>query len=735
VENHWKIQEHTFTSDIKQIRSQETVFTIGNGYFCTRGSFEEGYPHATPATLLYGIFDDIPISKEELANTPDWLTIQLFVNGERFRMDRGQILAYKRTLDMKTAVVARTVHWKGDNGVVVRIQSERFASLADQHVGIIHYNVMVEESPRQQAVHIQLRAGLNTAQSNQDVMHWETVDQGHQQDRLWLLSETRHSAVRLAQVVSLRTDTPEVQKEIIDSDIDPSIHLSTTLTPGETLNTEKILVMYTSRGESEPLVHALTHHERLRSANIRQGASSSPFIYDALFAQHKKVWHDFWQEADVVLEGDIKAQLGLRYSIYQLRINASDNDDRYSIAAKGLTGCGYHGHIFHDTEIFMLPFFTYELPHIARNLLLYRYHLLPAAHEKARANGYNGAQYPWESTLDGQEATPPSMIHPETGQIIAVLNGFIELHITSSIAYATWEYWRITGDNEFLRDYGAEILLSTALFWDSRAEPKGDHYEINDVIGPDEWHEHVNNNAHTNFMAQDNLQNALAAYEWLQANAPEKAQELAHQLDMSEQRLAHMRDVCEHLHLPIDPETGLIEQFDGFFQLKKLDQNQYLWRKQSYQAILGQEKIQEYQLVKQADTLMMLTMLRQKFDRKVKETNWNYYFPITDHDYGSSLTPAFHAILASELGHPEDAYNMFMKGALVDLENQRGNTPEGIHAACAGAVWQAAIFGFAGLRVTNEGYTTNPCWPDGWQRLAFSFKHKGKPIYIDLNRA
>ena len=314
MENHWQIQEHTFTSDIKQIRSQETVFTIGNGYFCTRGSFEEGYPHATPATLLYGIFDDIPISKEELANTPDWLTIQLFVNGERFPHGQGPNFSLQAHIGYEDSGSCSTVRWKGDNGVVVRIQSERFASLADQHVGIIHYNVMVEESPRQQAVHIQLRAGLNTAQSNQDVMHWETLDQGHQQDRLWLLSETRHSAVRLAQVVSLRTDTPEVQKEIIDSDIDPSIHLSTTLTPGKTLNTEKILVMYTSRDESEPLVHALTHHERLRSANIRQGASSSPLIYDALFAQHKKVWHDFWQEADIVLEGDIKAQLGLRYS-------------------------------------------------------------------------------------------------------------------------------------------------------------------------------------------------------------------------------------------------------------------------------------------------------------------------------------------------------------------------------------------------------------------------------------
>ncbi len=458
--------------------------------------------------------------------------------------------------------------------------------------------------------------------------------------------------------------------------------------------------------------------------------------YDRLRTKHQDAWQQFWQVADVIIEGDTRAQLGIRYNIYQLRINASSHDSRYSIAAKGLTGFGYRGHIFHDTEIFMLPFFTYVMPDIARNLLLYRYRLLPAARKKAASNGYEGAQYPWESTLDGEETTPPSIVHPETGEVIPVLNGFIELHITASIAHAVGEYWHISGDDEFMRDYGTELLLSTAMFWASRIEKNVDHgdYEITNVIGPDEWHEHVNNNAYTNYMARWNIQLALETFDWLQIAAPNKARELIQQLGLNSQRFELWQDIVKHLRILQDSKTGVYEQFEDFFKLELLDQTQFKGRKDSYQGILGVQPLQKYQIVKQADVLMLLTVLDQEFDLKTKKANWDYYYPITDHDYGSSLTPAFHVILACELGLTEDAYKLFMKGALVDLENLRGNTPEGIHTACSGAVWQAAILGFAGLRVTNDGYTTNPSWPDGWTRLAFNFKLKGTLIHIDLRK-
>lgn len=749
--NVWQINEDRFNP--KKLTVDETVYTIGNGYFGTRGSFEEGHLGATPATLLFGVFDNIPIGKEELANVPDWLRIVLFVNDDRFRLDKGKILEFHRTLDMQKAVLTRTVRWESPSGIRLKLDIERFASLADEHVGAIRYSVTVEELPKDMVeANLTIRASLNTAVGNYDLMHWETVDQNHDADLIWLHSQTRHSHVQLVQAMSFTTSTPGFHKELIESDIAPAIRLGGPLAAGETVTTEKIVVMYTSRDVSNPLAMAMVHLSTILTRGDASDLSEERAIveykdyapasdkkidpYPILRSKHEEAWQQFWQQADIIIEGDDKAQQAIRYNIYQLRISASSTDSRYSIAAKGLTGFGYRGHIFHDTEIFMLPFFIYEQPDIARNLLLYRYHLLPAARAKAEHNGYQGAQYPWESTLNGEETTPISIVHPESGELIPVLNGHIELHITASVAYAVWHYWHVTGDNAFMRDYGAEILLNTAKYWANRARYNADRhdYEIDDVIGPDEWHEHVNNNVYTNYMAKWNIETATDVLHWLRKTTPEKEREMVRKLDVTDERLAHWHDVAEHMHIPQNQQTHVFEQFDGFFELEHLDQEDYKGRTASYQAILGVKPVQQYQIVKQADVLMLLTVLRDHFDLETKRANWEYYYPITDHDYGSSLTPALHVILACELGYVDTAYNLFMKGALVDLENPRGNSAEGIHDACCGAVWQAAVFGFAGLTLTDDGYTTQPCLPDNWTRLAFKFLRNAEEYSVDLRK-
>ncbi len=694
--NLWHISEDSF--DPKLLHSRETIYTIGNGYLGTRGTFEEGYPAAMPATLLFGVFDDIAIGKEELANAPDWLPLKLFINGERFRLDKGKVLAYCRSLDMQNGLLSRSVHWESPGGIRLKITVERFASLADEHVGAIRFSVAAEEQTTTAAdLDVVLWATLNTAVGNNDLMHWETVDQGGENELLWLHSQTRHSHVQLAQSMSFSTPSPGFEREVFESDIAPGIRFQWKLVPGATVTAEKIVVMYTSRDSDDPLKSALEHHDNIKHSGFAD-----------LFGQDKEAWRDFWRVSDIIIEGDDKAQQAIRYNIYQLRISASAHDSRYSIAAKGLTGFGYHGHIFHDTENFMLPFYIYVQPSIARNLLFYRYHLLPAAREKARENGLEGAQYPWESTLDGKEVAPETIMHPELGILISVPHGRRQLHITADIAYRVWQYRYMTGDDEFMRDYGAELLLSTAMFWASRAErhPERHEYEFNDVVGPDEWHEHANNNAYTNYMARWNIQAGLKILDWLRKKAPAKAEELAIQLDLTAVRLDHWRDVVANMRFPKDKQsgesildlredvrvanmhflkdkqTGLIEEFDGFFQLEPLDQNKYNnGRTTSYQGILGMEPVQRYQIVKQADVLMLLTLMSERFSLETKRVNWDYYYPITDHDYGSSLTPALHVILACELGHIDKAYDLYMKGALTDLEDKRLNAASGIHEA------------------------------------------------------
>jgi len=750
--NPWHIEEREF--DPKKLHSRETVYTIGNGYFGTRGTFEEGYPKANPGTLLFGVFDKIAIAKEELANAPDWLAIKLFVNDERFRLDQGKILDYHRILDMQHGILRRVVRWESPGGIRIRITSERFASLADEHVGVIRYSLTVEEQPETEGkLNVLIWSALDMNVGNYDLIHWESVEQRRDGELLWLQSQTRHSSVQLVQTMSFTCRDCEFQKELTRSDTSPSIRIYKDLAVGETMTVEKVVVMYTSRDVEDPLQTAIEHHHKILQSSASPAESSKHYTvlvegatyvnpcmqvepFETLLAEHKKAWQDYWQVSDVIIEGDDKAQQAVRYNIYQLRVSASSHDSRYSIAAKGLTGFGYRGHVFHDTEIFMLPYFTYVHPDIARNLLMYRYRLLPAARAKAKSNGYAGAQYPWESTLNGEETTPPAIVHPETGELVPVLNGQIELHITASIAHGVWQYWQFTGDDEFMREYGTELLLNTAEFWASRVvwNPESSQYEIDNVIGPDEWHEHVNNNAFTNYMARWNIQAAIDALRWLKSTAPDKAKELTQQLDLHEKRLARWHDVITYIRIPQDKRTRLIEQFDGFFKLELFDQAKYQGRTTSYQGILGMKVVQYYQIIKQADVLMLLTTLDQQFDLKTKKVNWDFYYPITDHDYGSSLTPAFHVILACELGLVETAYQMFMKGALVDLEDQRGNSDEGIHCACAGAVWQAAILGFAGLRFTDDGYTTSPLWPESWTRLAFTCFYKGKQLLIDLRK-
>ncbi|HEX3034231.1 MAG TPA: beta-phosphoglucomutase, partial [Thermodesulfobacteriota bacterium] len=319
-------------------------------------------------------------------------------------------------------------------------------------------------------------------------------------------------------------------------------------------------------------------------------------------------------------------------------------------------------------------------------------------------------------------------------EIMRIWCGDIEHHITADVAYAVYQYWQVTGDDEFMRDYGAEIILDTARFWGSRAEwneAKG-RYEINDVIGPDEYHEHVDNNAYTNNLARLNLRTAFGVLDWLRKTDPRKAKELEGRLDLSPQRLAHWQDVRDRIYLGFDPRTELFEQFEGFFKLKNADLNSFEPRTKSMQAILGMEGVQAYQVIKQPDVLMLLYLLRDEYDLKILKKNWSYYTQRTDLTYGSSLGPSIHAVLAARLGDIPAAYHHFIHAARTDLEDVRGNTAEGIHAATDGGLWQAVVFGFGGLEIVDGKPATTPRLPDHWKRLKFRIQYHGKPYDFDL---
>jgi trehalose/maltose hydrolase-like predicted phosphorylase len=718
--NLWLVSEDSFGP--KKQHHKETIFTLGNGYLCTRGAFEEGYPNDHRATFIHGVFDEAPIVFTELANAPDWLPIQILLNGERFSLDSGTIESFQRALDLHTGLLTRVVRWRSPSGTSATLTFERFASLADEHLLFSRCRVTPEFAGT-----VEVRVGLNGNMHNEGLVHWQWLDQGERDGTIYLHNRTRKSRIDIATAMHL---TNILGRETLREDWDvqnaPTRMVRFETVPGQTVGIEKRVAVFTSRDVSSA--------EVVKAAVNKARAAES---WNVAVEANNQAWEKEWERTDVVIQGDNEAQIAIRFNLFQMLIAAPRHDDRVNIGAKTLSGFGYRGHAFWDTEIFMLPLFTYTAPHIAKNLLNYRYRNLAGARRKAQANGFEGAQFPWESADTGDEVTPTWVPHfADRTKLVRIWTGDIEVHISADIAHAAYQYWQATGDDEWFIAKGAELILDTAKFWASRAEwnTEAGRYEFNDVIGPDEYHEHVDNNAYTNRLARWNLQTAFEVVAWLKEHAPAKADELIERLDLHEQRFEKWDDVIEKVYLHIEP-SGLIEQFEGYYQRKYIDLAALEPRTKSAQEIFGIEGCNETQVLKQPDVLMLQYVLRDHYSDESVRVNYDYYMPRTDHTYGSSLGPSIMTIMACEVGKPEDAYEHFIRAVRADLRDVRGNAGDGIHAASAGGTWQSVVFGFGGLRVTPAGWTTHPRLPKHWKRLSFNFFHHGKIQEVDIRGA
>ncbi|MBD2015032.1 beta-phosphoglucomutase [Microcoleus sp. FACHB-53] len=721
----WAVIETQF--DPAQLHYKETVFTVGNGYLGTRGSFEEGYRGAMGATLIHGVYDDVPVVHTELANCPDWLPLVVIINGDRFRLDQGEILSYRRQLDVRRGVLSRDVRWRSESGYTVDIHLERFASLVDQHVLALRCQVTALNFEGK----VEIQASINGYPDNQGVMHWEWLNQGdvttdEGDHAAWIHLRTRNTGIELGMATRVTVSDANASVRVSGCQGYPSLAATFPVQSGQTVTLEKLVTVFTSREEKAPAQAAVD--------KIKQQPN-----YATLLSAQEAAWEEVWQSSDVVIEGDTKAQLAIRYNLFQLLISAPRHDDTVSIPAKTLSGFAYRGHVFWDTEIFIQPFMIFTQPDLARNLLTYRYHTLNGARRKAKDSGYKGAMFAWESAGTGDEVTP-RWVPPadDSEELVRIWCGDRELHINTDVAYAVWQYWQATGDDAWMRDYGAELVLDTAVYWGSRVEwnPKQEHYEIREVIGTDEYHEHVSNNTFTNRMVQWHLEKALVVLDWLHNQYPEQGATLEGKLQVTLERQARWRDIISNIWIPYDPETGIIEQCEGFFKLEDINLADYEPRTKSMQTILGIEGASKRQVLKQPDVLMLLYLLRETpgifSDLRTLQANWDYYAPRTDITYGSSLGPAIHAALASYLNQPEEAYERFMQAALVDLEDTRRNAKEGIHAASAGGVWQALVFGFAGIRINDAYPQAKPHLPKGWTRLKFKLQWRGEWYEFDL---
>jgi len=713
-EDTWRVWESPGLTS----QAWETNFTIGNGYFCTRGTYEEPHSQEIRATLVHGLYDAVPIFFEELVNCPDWTGLEIQVDGETFLPGHGKILEHQRWMDLRDGSLHRWIWWQSPSGKSIHFRTVRFASMADPHLGIQFCTISAEDSP----CALRIRTSLPTTPENPGLppfpylgySHWQVDKIFQEEGKVGLKLKSKGRGLGLGAALALFATGQGIPRfSLLPCPKAPALLVDVALRPWQTFGLVKFFALYTSRDAPDPLEKA---QAKVAEA-LRKG-------YFQLLREHRRAWQNLWKDCDVEVDGDEEIQRAIRFNLYHLLI-AAPQTEGMSIPAKGLTGFGYRGHIFWDTEIFVLPFFIHTIPEKARRCLSYRALTLPGARANACRRGWKGAHFAWESGSSGEDITPRWVPSPD-GSPVPIHTGERQHHITADVAYAVWRYWQATGDEGFLKSQGAEIILSAAQFWASRVEKEGETYVLRHVIGPDEYHEDVDNNAYTNWMARWNLLMGAELWKKLSLENPALRAELAERLGLNDQEVRHWLEIADKLTFLYDQETGLIEQFTGFFQLEDLNLKTLEPRRQSLWDLLGRERVNRAQVLKQPDVLMIFHLFPEEFSLEVVKKNWEYYEPRTDHAFGSSLGPAIHAALAARLGEVHKAYEFFRQAAFMDLNDLRGNTRDGIHLASAGGLWQALVFGFAGVRVTPEGPVAWPRLPPHWKRLRFSFLWRGQ---------
>ncbi|WED24624.1 glycoside hydrolase family 65 protein [Vibrio sp. JC009] len=730
----WIVEETAFDSAFQG--KCEVVMSQGNGYMGTRSATEEKYVGQVRNTFIAGTFNKFDENEvTELPNAADMSAIEIFIDGRRFHLETGEVSKYSRRLNVKNGELIREFNWTNSEGKTFAMRFRRFISQANLHLMAFQ----VEVTPVDCEATVEIRSGVDAQLSNTGAQHFHEGEKRIYDKRfIELLQHTTESKVDFVFITTHRTFVDGIE-EVIEPVLQMDrrkvwVNLSRELKAGETLTTEKTGVVHTSRDKAFDVEGY--ELQALRGHALENIKASAERRFDELLADSAVEWDRRWDGMNITIGGSDFDQLAIRFAQYQLNIFTPMHDSRFGIGAKGLSGEGYKGHSFWDTEVFMLPFFIYTMPEVARSLLEYRFKTLDGARKKASDNGYIGAQFPWESALTGEEVTPVwGAVDIITGKSTKIWSGFIEQHITCDITYALWQYYQITGDQKFMDEMGYEIMFDTATFWTSRLEwlEEREMWGICNVIGPDEYKEHIDNNAFTNYMVVENIRLAIRYYDDLAANNPELLAALSEKLDLEQARKMWLEKV-EDIYLPQPREEDkVIPQDDTYLQKEVIDLTKY--KEQPFVGGLFQdynlEQVNEMQVSKQADLMVLFLQLEDKFDLETKLANWNYYEPKTLHD--SSLSLSTHSVLASDVGNPELSYDLFSQAAAIDIGQNMKSSDHGIHAASIGGMWQCVVYGFGGVRMLGGKLRIKPNLPESWDSLNFPIYWKGERLEITVD--
>lgn len=718
----WLVEEETFEE--KFLGKTESIFSQGNGYIGLRSSTVENYVHQVRNMFVNGTFNKADENEvTELPNAADILELEISLNNHIMNLQQGEVSNYSKVLNLKTGELIRSFIWNYEN-IKIKFESKRFVSLANKRV--IGQKISIENL-NSNNLNIKILSGINGQVTNTGAMHFN--------DGQKRLIEGKY--------LNMHTKTSESQIDFIynlahkfNTDVDSMILMErrkifnryeVTIKEGQTFKMEKISNVTTSR-DNEYI--GLDEKELFDKANVEIKKLYNEG-YEKLFKNNLNAWEEYWDNSDIVLNGNDFDQLAIRFALYHMRVFTPFHDNRMNIGAKGLSGEGYKGHTFWDTEIFAFPPQVFTNPQVARQLLEYRYFGLKGAREKAKGNNYEGAQYPWEAAwIDDGEVTPVwGAADIITGESTKIWSGFIEQHITADIAYAIWLYEKVTNDIDFMEKMGYEILFETANFWVTRAEynKDKDRFELHDVIGPNEYKEHVDNDAFTNYMAKFNVEYAIEVYNIIKGTNIEE--NLKKYININ-----NWNNFVDKIYLPGTNNEKVIAENDTFLSLENIDLSKY--KNQDHVGSLFEdynlEQVNNMQICKQADVLLLLLLKENLFDDETKKANWDYYEPKTLHD--SSLSLSTHAILANDMKNQQLADKLFKSACEIDLGTNMKSSDHGIHAASLAGIWQCIVYGYGGVRMVDNHLRIIPQIKRDWNDFNFNIKYLGIPLKIKITK-
>ncbi len=738
----WLVEESGPGFDRARANYHETLFTVGNGRLGTRGSLEEGHRGQLSGTFLNGVYDGHDVPVIDLVNAPDWLDTAVHVDGGRLDADTCTVVEHRRVLDLRDGVLTRSTVFADAAGRRTRLDTVRCVSMADRRICALRFEV----TPENHDAEIVVETGIDGDRRNLERLPLYPAGTVFPPETRW---EKWARARHLRETArSAGEDGPYLEMRTLGTGIDLGYLSATTVEPapaarevrqrseritevfraepGRPLRIDKLVAICTSRDPGA--TGAVRDRCRAALAEHRPGGPGGGG-FDGVLAASRAVWEDLWEDCDCEVVGDVRYTRALRFAIYHLLIAANPDDPTVNIGAKSLSGEGYRGHVFWDTEIFMLPFFILTRPDTAKALLRYRHHTLDGARANSREYGTAGARYAWESADTGREECP--QFTPDGANRFWTREE--EIHVSADVAYGMHRYVEATGDTAFRREFGAEVLFETSRFWVDRVTRTESGYALEQVMGPDEFHSHIDNNTFTNRLAQWHLNDAVALYDELRSEQPGLLSALSSAIGLSSGERDRWQEVADGLVGPHVDDDGVIEQFTGYFDrddvpITEWDENDMPRYPKGYHHF----NCETTQLLKQPDVVMLMYLLPDEFSREVKRANFDYYEARTLHK--SSLSPSIHAIIGMEVGDTTRAVQYFERSAFVDLADNQGNTGDGMHIASAGGTWQVLVNGFGGLRVLGGRVTFTPWLPPEWEGIRFRVRWRGRPIRVTVDR-